>query len=818
MKSSERGGSSRGVPSRFCAGLHRVGFAIALFNLLWVGVCDAQLSDESEPSPGLPVRVIAIVRDRDSEYFDGIVAGIRSELEALSEDRYRCEFRDDFNAKGNLARVPELVETALNAPDVDVVLAAGIRATSHAARMDVARRIRPVVGAAIEFADLDVSLLGAEGVSALDNFTFVRSPRRIPADLELLAQLAGTQRIHGLVERGIVESLGDQLRETVELLEARLGISIELVPTGDSVQATLAAIPEEARCVYVSNMDFGTDEDRRELYQGLAARQLPTVSIRGVLDVELGALAGLAPDNWSAVHRRMALNVHQILSGISTELLPVTLQVQDRLVINLEAAVEIGWSPSYDVVLSANFVGEEAIRTPGQRLALEDALARASEGNAQARAAQARQRAEALQVDVLRSSYRPQLGLGGEAAYLGFSDRIQRRLTPRSAQQVSFGVQVSQLLFSDQLMQQVAAQRESAEASREEWESIRLDAMEQAGLTFLQALSAEALYRIEKDNLRITENNLQLAKLRREIGAADPTEVYRWQSSQAQARALLIQRDTDRRNARIALNVALGVPRTMQWDLVDITLADDEFYFLEEYIRDAIQNRRQFEQYLMFVRRKAAERSPEIAGFERFLAAQGVLLTERRRRNFFPVVSLSAQADRVYEDGPGLNFEGQNEWAVGVGFSVPIFDGGRRKAEVRQIVSTQNELTAQRDNAIYLVEQRALAAGLGISASHPAMRLSRRSQRAAQQNFDAVQFKYSRGQASIVDLLDAQRQLLDQQRTAAVSVYQYLRDVVALQRSIAWFEFEQDEADREAWVSELREFMEAADRREGNER
>ncbi|MEM7167315.1 MAG: TolC family protein [Planctomycetota bacterium] len=770
----------------------------------------------AEPPLVLPQRTIAIVRDGDSAHFDELIAGFAAELGSLAAGQYEFVVRDDWNAGGDLAVIPALIEQVVIDPGVDVVFTAGIVSTSHAARMDPALRTKAIVGGAIEFADLDDSLLGGQGASALSNYTFVRSPRRIPADLERLAQLAQTTHVHALVEARVIEFFGSQLDSRVQRLEQRLGLKITMVAAGKTAEESVRRIPEDARAVYVSLLTSATTDSRRALFAAIAARGLPSLSIRGVVDVDLGALAGLAPANDSAVHRRMALNLHQILSGIPTELLPVTLRAEDRLVVNMRTARQIGWSPDYDTSLAATFVEQDAVRR-GEQLTLEQALEMAAVQSTNVRSARARSEADASQLDVLRALLRPQVSVGGQGAYRRVHDRINRLTTPRHSEELALGAEISQLLYSHRVGSQVAAQREIAESTAEQLAAVRLDAMETVGVAFLDALSVEGLYRIEKENLLLTENNLQVAKLRREIGEAEPSEVFRWESSQAQARAQLILRDRDRLNARVQLNVALGVPRTKAWDLADIQLSDTEFYFLDEHLAAAVTNQQQFDDFLEFVKQEAAMNSPEVRSFERSVTAQGILLDERRTRNFLPEVSVNAGYDYVLQDGESLSSDDQNEWSVGIGFSIPLFAGGTRRAEMRRLRATIRDLSAQRDAALYLIEQRALAAGYGISASHPGMRLSRRAQRAAEESFAAVQSKYSQGAATVVDLLDAQRELLARRQSAGIAGYEYLQDVVSLQRAMAWFEYSKTEGEKLQWVARLSSFLQrAAARREEN--
>ena len=753
-----------------------------------------------------PLRTIAIVRDRDSPWFEEIIAGFRAELTSLAGEQYRFELRDTFNADGDPASVEQVLREALAAPDVDVIYTAGFVATYTASGLEAAERTKPIVGGAVESLDLSSEHISLEGGSTLPNYTFIQSPRRVEADLEKLVELSGADTVYAIVDRFAFESLEGIYRPEIDKLEAKLGVRLQAVQRGETVEESVAVLPADARAVYLPILSGVEVGFRQRLFAALAERGVFTLSILGVRDVRLGAFAGLASDNSEALHRRIALNLHQILSGVPTELLPVLLRADDRLVINLRTAAALDWSPDYATSLAAQLLFEDSLFDDADELSLESAMSIASELNPQVVAAAARSRETGYAASAVRANYLPNLDLVGQSGALGVTERITPALTPAHSHSLSLGLELRQLLFSDRVTSQYRAQSLVAEASRLEEDSARLDAIAAAAFAFLDVLSAEALYAIEKENLQLIENNLQLAKLRRDIGAGEAVEIFRWQSSRAQARSDLFRRDSSVRTARVQLNVALGMERTRHWRLADIRLADDEFYFLEDSLSVLVKDLASFRGFIEFVRQEARLRAPEVQAFEKNIEAQGILLAERGRRNFVPEVQATAGFRRSLLGAHERRSDSENEWSVGVGFVLPAFDG-KRTAETGQLRSGRDRLSAQRDQALFLVEQAALSAVYGMGATHPAMLFSREALTSATDNFEAVQTKYQEGAATILDLLDAQSALLAQKQSEALAGYAYLADVISLQRAISWFEFFASSEERARWGERLRAFL-----------
>ncbi len=766
----------------------------------------AQEVNTTEGETNLTTFKIGIVRDGDSPYFNSVIKGFEAELRELSKDRYLFEFIDTYNAQYNPLEVKATLERALSNPELHCIYAAGLVVTHIASQLEEGQRRIPILGGAIDVVGLNSEHISSRGGSNIKNYTFIQSPWRIEADLEMISKLTGQKKILAIVDGFAHQALQEQFSPKVLSLSQKLDLEIQTVPRKDTTQETLAQIPPETQAVYIPLLPSATLKEREELYSELTKKGLLTLSIHGLPDVERGVFAGLSGDVRPALYRRIAVNLHQILQGVSTDTLPVTLIANDRLVINLKTARALGWSPDYDTSLSARFLHEEELQGDAPELSLEMAMSISRHLNRNLKATEAETRIQEAQLNRLKGRYWPQLDIQGQAASFGTTDRINPLTTPHHGRELSLGVQIRQLLFSDQLISQIRAQKRAVESFKFQEESIRLDAMEQAGLAFLDVLAAEALYKIEKENLQLIENNLRLAKLRVEIGAAERTEEFRWLASRAQSMSILFQRDSARKNARIALNVILGKPRNAIWRLKDIQLAEDDFYFMSETLKELLTNQRAFFGYIEFLKQEAVERAPELKAFEKSLAAQGILLKERTRRNFLPELSFSASATRVQQAAHQIPKDSENQWSVGLGFIIPLFDA-QRSPEIRQIRATQDQLSAQRDQALFLIEQKVLSESYDIAASHPTLRLSRRALEAAEKNHSSVLAKYQQGSASILDLLDAQSELLVQRQSETLAGYEFLKDVISSQRATNWFEFLQSEDEKQAWILRLKNFL-----------
>ncbi|MEM1442546.1 MAG: TolC family protein, partial [Verrucomicrobiota bacterium] len=555
------------------------------------------------------------------------------------------------------------------------------------------------------------------------------------------------------------------LTEASKELGESIGISVRIIPLRKS-QSVLDVIPPRARAVYVPILPHSNEAERVSIYRALSRRGVVTVSMLGEEEVLLGALAGLASDTTSAVARRTAVNVHQILQGGSTASLPVVLPVRDQLLINLTTAKLTGWSPSYDISLEADFVNEPL--PPGGHMTLTKALEMATQFSADTVITREEENIEAENTRIARSNLLPQV----ESTYTHARSKTNDGppstiVAPQDFHEHALGVEVSQVLYSDLVLSSLGAQKRTERATKLDTLSAELDAKQQAASAYFEYLEAEALYEIEKENVRISLDNLQLAKLRIDIGSAEPSEVFRWEQALARDRATLIQRDSNRELALIEFNRILASPREARWRFEDIQLAEDEFYFLDEKLDRLLTNRDEVRRFRTFLRWYAVENSPELLSFDHTLGAQGILLRQQRRSFYVPEIALVAGAETNSFEADVLRRNEEDEITLGIEFSLPLYTGGARNAELRQRQALIRQIEATREQALQQLEANALSSFHAVEAAHPNIRLSRASLEAAEKNYDSVLDKYSQGASTILDLLDAKDQLLSESQQAA---------------------------------------------------
>ena len=760
---------------------------------------------------------IALVEDGACAYARRSLALVRKELEALVGDQRGIVFKEDpaFDGKWDAAQVAKALDAALQDPQVDLVLADGLLLAQLAA--DPARTLpKPVIGTFVPDPTTMGLTITREGKSGRKNFTFVAVPMRSQRDLEVLRQIVPFKKL-GLFADGFVIETMKGLKDQLAVLEKNMGITVELIPMNTSAAEVLERLDRFVDAVYLTPpLRMGSSEWAK-LIEGLNARKLPTFSMMGREDVDLGVLAGLAVKDDDRLARRLALNIQQIMQGTPPEDLLVILALDEKLQINTRTAMAIGYAPSFDIMVSADFLFENLL-VQGDPLSLGQAFRIAREHSSDLAIKQAETDVYRQDRNRVRGSFMPQVT--ANATYVQVDrDQAESSMGMQAEKQTKGGFQITQVLFNDPLITQFRMANRSWKSQIEQGEDTRMDVMESAGKAYIQFLQARALFRIETDNLGLSRNNLDLARVREQIGVAGPEEVYRWETQVASQKAQVISASRDSDLARLSLNRILGVDIARRWIPEDIVMTGTNYYFLDGRLESSLRNSRDLRVFEEYVVQCSLGNTPMLKSLDLVIDAQRLYLDQTRRRFVLPELAASFSFDHTFDRQMAGDTSGQggqpadskdDQWNVGLQASLPVFEGGKQVADFFGAKARLEQNVQTRRRAGELVEQQARSVMSSLGSSYPSMQLQRVAADFAERNFKLVQEKYARGSVSIVDLLDAQNQSFVANQNATIAGYRFLEDLVALQRVVAWFEFEKSEAEKDQWVRGFQQFSAGA--------
>ncbi len=708
------------------------------------------------------------------------------------------------------------LERLLADPGVDLVITWGLLA-SHAVCC-VGELDKPVVAPVVA----DPFLQGlplAGGASGVPNLSYVALENATARELALFQRIVPFSKITFLSTREFLEAVPDVPLRSLELA-ARAGLEADFVGLGSDPEEALAAIPGSTEAVYVWPQFQMGEEGFRRLVDGLNARKLPSFSALGGRYVEAGMLATAQSDDFfQRLSRRVALNVQRILLGEPPASIPVDFRYRERLAINMATARAIGVSPGWDVLVEARLLHAEESGLPA--LTLERAVEQALADNPELAAARRELAAGEQQVAAARAALRPRLELSGSALAID-DDRAAASFGSQPERTTLGSLALGQLVFSEPARANLEIERRLQAGREADFESRRLDLVRETAVVYLNLLRAKTLVEVQRNNLELTRSNLELAELRRAIGAANPAEVYRWQSRIATDRKALIEAQASRRIAEIALNRLLGRDLEEQFLTEEVDLEDPDLITGQERFRGYTTTPRRFRLLRDFMVEEGLTAAPELRRLDRAIAAQERARAAARRAFWLPAIGLRAGVDqRLSAAGagsaggpvlPGLALPRADDtsWSLGLSASLPLFAGGERRAEVERAEAELDRLGLAFDATADRIEQR-IRSGIEVArASFAGIELSREASAAARSSLELVADAYARGAVSILDLLDVQNAALNAELLAANAVYDFFVDLMEVQRAASRFDFFLDIGARDLWYQRLELYFDRA--------
>ena len=714
---------------------------------------------------------------------------VKQEISNLLGNEFNVLFPDVVQVNGNwtVASIQSQLDALLSNPDVDIVLTMGVVGSHLVAQIE--NLSKPVIAPAIVDVELQ-QIPYVDNSSGKENFVYMRFVKSVSDDLTRFHDLVDFEHLAILVDKLPLEAI-PSLTKTVDQAAQDFGFEITLI-TGDSdINEITEQIPSTADAVFVAPLLRVDDTDIKILSNYIIEKKLPSYSFLGQRELELGLMATVAgrASDQVVFARRIATNVYRILLGTPAAELNVDFYEADRLSINMQTARAIGVSPRWVELEDAELLFDD-VASNAPVLTLNQAMARALEANVDLQATRINDEISINDTGIARSFLLPQLD-----ANTSYETIDQDRASPQSFAENSAdaGIVASQTIYSDDQWANYTISKFLETSTNLETQIILLDTLQLAATAYLNVLQTIALEEVQKSNVEVTRDNLELAKDRVRIGNTSRADELRWLSEIAVDRQSLLAAEADRLVAETELSRILHLtPKEA------IRPSDDSIKQVLKELnrpqnRDLYDNPLAWENFIEFQTNIAVENAPEVKRFDYLLKAQDRQITADRRAYYVPDISLNSSfSENIHRSGEGSDLSGtgitDDNWSIGVQATLPLFTSGQLSNQLNRSRNEHRQLLLQQVAEKERVETRMRSALFNAAASHSSIRLALDAAAAASENLELVTDSYSEGALSITDVIDAQDAALSAQLQAAAARYQFLIDLVDVLRAESNFE------------------------------
>ena len=806
---------------------------LALFFFFASSFLSVPLYADAEGNELLPDKTVALLSDGQSEPLDDLTLRFKKAFKILAEGEITPVFKKSpaYSAHWQKNRARNALQAALKDPAVDLVFINGPLLAAKAIQMKASHR-KPIVG--LFTFDPDFVLPGA--VFKRQSLALAVIPGQIQADLKTMAEIFKTMKLTILVDETLLEQIKGLNQHLIDAAKTH-GYYAKIKPIKKTTQETLESFGKKMKAVYLTPGIRMADSERKRLIKELNEQEIFVFSGVGKVDVRNGALAGQLPPLNERLARHAALNAMRFFSGMWSRNPLDSLKPRRRLMINEETAVAVGYHVSEKVAEEAQEVEPEpeqktvvaalpeVDRLPFEHylkkesapeLTLVQAVERAIKKNARLSVKQAEVEEDRQDRDRFLTELFPQIK--GRMGYSRVDEnQAQRSFEATPLQRSSASVALRQLIFSDPVISKLRAANKNVDSSLFKEESQRLDVAAEAQEGYIDCLAAAALYWIREYNLKLTQQNLETARQRKTSGMAGPQEIYRWEAQQAQARSQVLTAQSVLQRTMVGLNRIMGETQNQIWAFQNHRCAHLGGVFNAQTFQSLIRNPGDFSTLNGFVVDKALDTSPELKSIDSLIDATKIVRGYFRRRFWTPEAMVdfdySHTLDQTFDNPPEGSFniddympsDSENHWNVQVKLVWSLFEGGGKIVDMRKNLATMRKLESLHREASEIIEERARHALIRASTARSDMYLARVAADAAKKNFNIARDGYSQGVSTILDLLDAQREAIIQERKAILSGYRFLKAVVQVERSMNRIGALVPKSEQEALWKELKE-------------
>jgi multidrug efflux system outer membrane protein len=398
--------------------------------------------------------------------------------------------------------------------------------------------------------------------------------------------------------------------------------------------------------------------------------------------------------------------------------------------------------------------------------ALDDLEVRALNANQNLAAAAARVDQARAAAGIARSAYLPSVALGASANRARTSETTDNKFpvadttTYRGALDASW-----ELDLFGRVRRLNEGARAEAVASAADFENVRLALTADVAATWFSLRALDRETSLVNDGVALRRKALDLVSSRQRSGAGTDFDVARAEtelaSTEAEAAALA--------NRRAALQNALAVLVGAAAPAFDLSTPNAQLS-TSPTIPAGIPS-------------ELLERRPDIAAAEAALASANARIGVAKAA-FFPAISLTGSFGHASGDIDRLTNSDSRLWSIGPSLYLPIFQGGRNKANLARSRAAFDENVAvfrQRVLVAFREVQDALTATQLLAdqsaAQDRAVAAARRAGELAQKRYDA-------GFVNYFEVIDAQRTVLASERAATQLGAQQLVNSVALIKAL----------------------------------
>ncbi|NME72608.1 TolC family protein [Flammeovirga aprica] len=749
---------------------------------------------------------IGILAEMESLKSDSLGIKLKNEILSLIEHKNAVLFTEVFFNRYD----PKLAKAqydSLVAEDCDIIIAFGPTNALMFYEENVDFEVPTILAG---FVNQDFIELEENTTSQIDNFTYYVTPFSMKEDVVSFKTLANYKNLGIVMDDYLLQSF--PMKEKLDEIFSEIEADYTLIPVGATTDQL--EIPLEVDAIYFNSTSQLEEEKYKAIINQVNALQLPSLSGYGVRDLELGVMATNQPSiNFDQIFRRIALTIESALQGQNLKDLSVEINYDNVLTINLDVAEYVGITfrnselVKYDF-MESNFIGE------GQSFSLKNLMYMMLHQNLTLEAERKSIDIKNQEVRLSKANYLPEVGVNAGGTYVN-AEMAELSFGQNPEYSMTGNVQLKQTIYSADASANIKISKLSLEAQREDFNALELDQVLEVGMAYYNTLIYEANKSIQLKNLHLTKENLKLAEENLAMGVGGKSDLLRFQSQLAQNTQGMIEAKNAVAQSHLTLNKLLNLPMDDRLVLKDsLLLGVQEQNDAYGQLMELLDQPR--ERYLLteFLIEEALINSPELMSllYNKESVERNYKLNKNGR--FIPTVALQGQYNQfLLREGAGTSMPvgfpsvPLNNYNVGLNVSIPIFQQNTRNINQQKSKIQMDQLVAQKNDYEQNVERMIHENIIALINELTNIEIAKANKVVAEENLEISQSEYANGIIPVIQLIDAQNNLLENELAFITAQYNYFIVSLQIQRGIGYYFLLNSEESNQAFYTRAAQFI-----------
>ena len=401
-------------------------------------------------------------------------------------------------------------------------------------------------------------------------------------------------------------------------------------------------------------------------------------------------------------------------------------------------------------------------------LDLETAVKIAMAGNPGLEASAARVRQAKAQVDQARATYWPRLDANASGTRLELSNNAYRdNLDAIRFQDPNASLDNPRQYYNADLIASWtlfdgferkfanAAARYGEQSSTAALSDARRLLISAVALSYYAAQLARENIAIAQANEEFNQRQLVDAEARQRVGTGLLTDVLNFQVRKNEAKTTRINQEYRYEIGLFSLAALMGIPESRLPPHVGLARLEPETPAelsdpsLDDLISNAIDHRPDIQQTRWNIQQTEAQ-------------------IKIAQSDYYPTVVIAGRVDGEQTDSPGFSQDNFGN-SLRVDLSYNLFAGGSTRAKVREARQRQVELEKRLEELVLSTTSDIRSAAALVATAQTQLALQQENRQLVQRTRDLVEKEYNVGQASLVRLNEAQRDLITAESNLALA-------------------------------------------------